>query len=150
MTDNTTKTDASLGLNDHQVEESRRLHGDNVLTPPKRESLWKLYIDKYKDPIIQILLVAAIISLVLAFFENDFMETIGIIIAVILATTIGFYFERDAVKKFALLVQINEDQPVKVRRNGRVTTVPRRDAKPLFRVTSGTRTHDIQNHNLTL
>ena len=127
MTDNTTKTDASLGLNDHQVEESRRLHGDNVLTPPKRESLWKLYIDKYKDPIIQILLVAAIISLVLAFFENDFMETIGIIIAVILATTIGFYFERDAVKKFALLVQINEDQPVKVRRNGRVTTVPRRD-----------------------
>lgn len=115
------------GLTDQQVEESRAAHGNNVLTPPKRTSLWKLYLDKYRDPIIQILLVAACISLVLAFVENDFVETIGIIVAVLLATTIGFYFERDAVKKFSILTSMNEDQPVKVRRNGHVTQVPRRD-----------------------
>jgi Ca2+-transporting ATPase len=117
----------SLGLNDQQVAQSRAKHGNNILTPPKRTSLWKLYLDKYRDPIIQILLVAALISLVLAFIENDFVETIGIIVAVLLATTIGFYFERDAVKKFSILTAMNEDQLVKVRRNGHVTEIPRRD-----------------------
>ena len=115
------------GLTDAQVEESRKQHGDNVLTPPKRASLWKLYIEKYRDPIIQILLVAALVSLMLAFIENDFVETIGIILAVIMATTVGFYFERDAAKKFELLTAVNEDQPVKVRRNGRVMEIARRD-----------------------
>ncbi|MGI6242246.1 MAG: calcium-translocating P-type ATPase, PMCA-type [Prevotella sp.] len=115
------------GLTDAQVEESRLKYGDNVLTPPKRVSLWKLYIEKYRDPIIQILLIAAAISLVLAFVENDFMETIGIILAVFIATTVGFYFERDAAKKFKMLTAINEDQLVKVRRNGKVMEIPRRD-----------------------
>ncbi|MGI6232093.1 MAG: calcium-translocating P-type ATPase, PMCA-type [Prevotella sp.] len=128
MTKEHTRYDSARdGLDDKQVAESRQLHGTNVLTPPQRASLWKLYLDKYRDPIIRILLVAAGISLILAFVENDFMETIGIILAIFLATTIGFYFERDAMKKFNLLVQINEDQPVKVRRNGHVTLVPRRD-----------------------
>jgi Ca2+-transporting ATPase len=115
------------GLSEEQVAESRALHGDNILTPPRPVSLWKLYLEKYRDPIIQILLVAALVSLVLAFVENDFMETIGIIMAVIIATTVGFYFERDAAKKFRVLTTINEDQPVKVRRNGRVVEIPRRE-----------------------
>lgn len=116
-----------IGLTDEQVKESRDQHGKNVLTPPQRTSLWKLYLDKYRDPIIQILLVAAFVSLILAFIEKNFMETIGIFVAVFLATTVGFYFERDAAKKFNLLTALSEEQPVKVRRNGKVMEIPRHD-----------------------
>ena len=118
---------SNSGLSDEQVGQSRKRCGLNVLTPPRRISLWKLYLDKYRDPIIQILLVAALISLVLAFIEHNFMETIGIFVAVFLATTVGFYFERDAAKKFHILTALSEEQPVKVRRNGRVIEIPRRD-----------------------
>ncbi len=116
-----------IGLTDEQVKQSREQHGKNVLTPPQRTSLWKLYLDKYRDPIIQILLVAAFVSLILAFIEKNFMETIGIFVAVFLATTVGFYFERDAAKKFNLLTALSEEQPVKVRRNGKVMEIPRHD-----------------------
>lgn len=117
----------SYGLNDQQVEQSRREHGENLLTPPKRTSLLRLYLEKYNDPIIRILLVAAVASLALAFFHKDFIETIGIVLAIILATTIGFYFERDAAKKFDVLTALGEESPVKVRRNGTVTEIPRKD-----------------------
>ena len=120
-------TDPHVGLSDAQVADSRQQYGDNVLTPPKKTSLWKLYLDKYRDPIIQILLVAALVSLVLAFVEHDFVETLGIFIAIFIATTVGFYFECDAARKFRVLTAINEDQPVKVRRDGKVMEVPRRD-----------------------
>ena len=116
-----------IGLTDEQVKQSREQHGKNVLTPPQRTSLWKLYLDKYRDPIIQILLVAAFVSLILAFIEKNFMETIGIFVAVFLATTVGFYFERDAAKKFNVLTALSEEQPVKVRRNGKVMEIPRHD-----------------------
>lgn len=115
------------GLSRDEVIASRRQHGENVLTPPKKISVWKLYFDKYRDPIIEILLVAAAISLVLAFVNNDFMETIGIFLAIFLATTVGFYFELDAAKKFEVLTAMNDDQLVKVRREGKVTTIPRRE-----------------------
>lgn len=117
----------SYGLNDQQVEQSRREHGENLLTPPKRTSLLRLYLEKYNDPIIRILLVAAVASLALAFFHKDFIETIGIVLAIVLATTIGFYFERDAAKKFDVLTALGEESPVKVRRNGTVTEIPRKD-----------------------
>ena len=120
-------TDPHVGLSDAQVADSRQQYGDNVLTPPKKTSLWKLYLDKYRDPIIQILLVAALVSLVLAFVEKDFVETLGIFIAIFIATTVGFYFECDAARKFRVLTAINEDQSVKVRRDGKVMEVPRRD-----------------------
>ena len=116
-----------FGLTDEQVKQSREQHGRNVLTPPHRTSLWKLYLDKYRDPIIQILLVAAFVSLILAFIEQNFMETIGIFVAVFLATTVGFYFERDAAKKFNVLTALREEQPVKVRRKGKVMQIPRHD-----------------------
>ena len=116
-----------FGLTDEQVKQSREQHGRNVLTPPHRTSLWKLYLDKYRDPIIQILLVAAFVSLILAFIEHNFMETIGIFVAVFLATTVGFYFERDAAKKFNVLTALSEEQPVKVRRGGKVIQIPRHD-----------------------
>jgi len=123
----TTKGNELQGLTRQQVEQSRREHGANVLTPVKRTSLWKLYLEKYEDPIIRILLVAAAISLVLAFVQNDFVETIGIIVAIFFATTVGFYFERDAAKKFNVLTQMNEEQPVKVVREGRVHQIARRE-----------------------
>lgn len=116
-----------FGLTDEQVRLSREKFGSNVLTPPQRTSLWKLYLDKYRDPIIQILLVAAFVSLILAFVEHNFMETIGIFLAIFLATTVGFYFERDAAKKFNVLTALGEEQPVKVRRNGQVMEIPRHD-----------------------
>lgn len=127
MTEQTSHDVSTHGLTDEQVSASRREHGDNVLTPPKPISFYRLYLDKYRDPIIQILLVAALVSLVLAFVENDFVETIGIFAAIFIATTVGFYFEMDAAKKFRVLTLINEDQPVKVRRDGQVTQIPRRD-----------------------
>jgi len=115
------------GLTDAQVSESRDRYGENVLTPPKKTSLWKLYLEKYNDPIIKILLVAACVSLLLAFIENDFIETIGIFIAIVLATTVGFWFERDAAKKFELLTAMNDEQLVKVRRNGMVQEIKRKE-----------------------
>ncbi|NPD92535.1 calcium-translocating P-type ATPase, PMCA-type [Xylanibacter muris] len=115
------------GLSADQVEESRGRYGENMLTAQKKASMWKLYIDKYNDPIIKILLVAAVISLVLAFIEKDFIETIGIFLAVFFATTVGFYFERDAAKKFDVLTALGEESPVKVIREGRVCEIPRRD-----------------------
>ena len=115
------------GLTNQEVLESRRVYGVNLLTPPKRPSMWKLYLEKFQDPVIQILLVAACLSLVISFIQNEFAETIGIIIAILLATGIGFLFEYDANKKFDLLNQVNEETLVKVRRNGRICEIPRKD-----------------------
>ena len=116
-----------IGLNSQEVEQSRREHGTNILTPPAKKTLWKLYLEKFNDPLIRILLVAAAISLMLSFFKNDFLETIGIFLAIFFATAVGFYFERDATKKFAILNAIGEEQPVKVRRNGHVQEIARKD-----------------------
>ncbi|SFF81796.1 calcium-translocating P-type ATPase, PMCA-type [Prevotella sp. KH2C16] len=121
------EADPQTGLSWQEADESRRTYGRNLLTPPRHASLWKLYLDKYRDPIIQILLVAAAISLVLAFIENDFIEVIGILIAIFLATTIAFYFERDASRKFDMLAAMGEEQSVKVRREGKVMEIPRKD-----------------------
>lgn len=115
------------GLTEAQATESRRKHGDNVLTPPAKTSLWRLYLEKFDDPIIRILLVAAVVSLGLAFVEGEFVETIGIFLAIFLATGIGFYFERDAARKFDVLIAIGEEQAVKVVRDGRVREIARRD-----------------------
>ncbi len=121
------------GLTAEEVARSREQHGENVLTPPKRPSMWLLYLEKYQDPMVRILLVAALVSMVLAFVKQDYIETIGIIAAIILATTVGFYFERDAARKFDVLTQMGEEQPVKVIRRrersaqGEVLEIPRRD-----------------------
>ena len=116
-----------IGLTAAEVEQNRAQYGANVLTPPRRKSLWVLYMEKYEDPIIRILLVAAVVSLILAFVENDFVETIGIILAIFFATTVGFYFERDAARKFDVLTALDEEQPVKVLRDGVIQQVARHD-----------------------
>lgn len=127
QTENNFRKTNPSGLTTEEVVESRRQFGENVLTPPRHKSLWKLYLEKFDDPIIRILLVASAVSLVLAFFENDFVETIGIILAVFFATTVGFYFERDAAKKFLVLTALEEEQPVKVVRNGQVQLIARHE-----------------------
>lgn len=116
-----------LGLTDEEVLLSREQHGDNLLTPPKRPSLWRLYLEKFEDPVVRVLLVAAVFSLIISVIENEYAETIGIIAAILLATGIGFFFEYDANKKFDLLNAVNEETLVKVVRNGKVQEVPRKD-----------------------
>ena len=115
------------GLTAAEVLQSKLKHGENVLTPPRRQSMWRLYLEKYQDPMVRILLVAAVVSLALSFVRHDFVETLGIIAAVILATTVGFYFERDAARKFDVLTQLGEEQPVKVLRDGHVVEIARRE-----------------------
>ncbi len=115
------------GLNSEQVIESRKKYGSNLLTPPKRESLWILFLEKFEDPIIRILLIAAFLSLGIAFVHNEFAETIGIFCAIILATGISFWFEMDANKKFDILNQVNDETLIKVIRNGNVSEVPKKD-----------------------
>ncbi|MGL4851145.1 MAG: calcium-translocating P-type ATPase, PMCA-type [Phocaeicola sp.] len=115
------------GLTDAEVAARRAEYGENLLTPPKRPSMWKLYWEKFKDPVIQVLLVAAFFSFVIAVIEQEFAETIGIFFAIFLATGIGFYFEYDAGKKFDLLNAVNEETPVTVLRNGKITEVPRKE-----------------------
>ena len=115
------------GLSDKQVQESREKYGWILLTPPKRPSMWKLYLEKFNDPVIRILLVAAFFSLVISIIEGEYAETIGIFFAIFLATGIGFYFEYDANKKFDLLNAVGEETPVTVRRNGKIQEIPRKE-----------------------
>ena len=125
----------TLGLTEQQVLESRRRHGDNVLTPPPRKSLWKLFLEKFDDPLIKILLVALMLSVGISIYElvhlkqgaEVLLEPLGIVIAVVLATLVGFLVEVNANKKFDLLNRTNDDVLYKVMRTGHVTQVPRRD-----------------------
>ncbi len=123
------------GLNKQQVEQSRAMHGFNILTPPKKESLFHQYICKFKDPIIRILLIALILSVGVAVYQyvttadgvRVLLEPLGIFIAVMLATGVGFAFEVSANKKFEILNKLDDEEKVKVIRDGNVTLVERRE-----------------------
>lgn len=115
------------GLSPEEVLKSREQYGENVLTPPKRESVWKMFIEKFNDPIIKVLLVAALLSLVVAFIDGEFAETIGIFGAILLATGVSFWFEYDAKKRFEVLNKVNDDTPVKVIRQAGVMEIPKRE-----------------------
>ncbi|RRD74544.1 calcium-translocating P-type ATPase, PMCA-type [Tannerella forsythia] len=115
------------GLTNEKVLESREKHGTNVLTPPEKEPLWRLFAEKFEDPIIRILLIAAFLSLGISFVHWEFAETIGIFCAIFLATGVAFWFELDANKKFDVLNQVNDDALVKVIRNELVCEVPKKD-----------------------
>ncbi len=115
------------GLTSAQVIESRAKHGNNVLTPPKEIPWWKLYLEKFEDPIIRILLIAAGITLIVGFVDGHFAEGIGIIIAILLATSLAFVNEFRAKREFDVLNQVNDDMPINVIRDGAYMMVPRRD-----------------------
>lgn len=134
------------GLTDAEVAESRRLHGDNVLTPPEKESLWRKFLTKLTDPLIIILLVAAALSVGISFYEyfglghdaTVFLEPVGILMAVILATGLAFLFETKADREFDILNKVNDDEPVRVIRNGLSQRIPKRDVVVGDVVTIGT------------
>ena len=115
------------GLSPSEVAESRRLHGDNLITPPREEPAWRLLADKFRDPIIRILLLAAVLSLAVGFVHRDFTESAGIICAIVLATCVGFAFEWDARRRFRRLNRVNDDVPVRVMRGGVMCEIPRRE-----------------------
>lgn len=115
------------GLTDQQVLESRNLHGDNLITPPQKTPLWKLFIEKFEDPIIRILLIAAFLSLGISIIHNEYAETIGIFCAIFLATGVAFWFEMDANKKFDILNQVNDEDLIIVRRNGNICQIQKKD-----------------------
>ena len=114
-----------LGLSEEEVKQSREKYGRNVLSPPKRTPLWKLYLEKFSDPVIRVLLLAAVLSFGIAFIEGDFVETIGIFCAILLATGIGFFFEYDAARRFEALNAIGQEDLVMVRRGGSVRQIQR-------------------------
>ena len=123
------------GLTDVQVLESRKMNGVNVLTPPKKDSLWKQFLEKFGDPLIIILMIAGVLSIGISCYEffglgqgtAVFFEPVGIFVAILLATGLAFYFELQADKEFTILNQVNDDESVEVIRNGNTTQIPRRD-----------------------
>ena len=115
------------GLSTQEVLRSRADHGDNVITPQAEESAWRLLAEKFRDPLIRILIVAAALSLAIAVVERDFTEPVGILCAIVLATGVGFWFEWDARCRFRRLNRVNDEVPVKVLRDGAVGEIPRRE-----------------------
>ena len=135
MTEKATNPDFRAGLTYEEVERSRAAHGANILTPPKGVPVWRQFLEKFKDPLIIILLIAGIASIGISCYEyyaldsgaGVFFEPCGIFMAVFLATGLGFYFEYKANKEFALLNEVSDEEPVQVIREGNVTEVPRKD-----------------------
>ena len=129
------KTGYYKGLTDAEVLKSRKENGVNILTPPEKESLWSKYLGKFDDPLIRILFVAGALSVGIACYEyfglghggEVFFEPIGIFVAILLATGLSFYFEQIADKEFSILNQVNDDEPVKVIRNGNTVEIPKKD-----------------------
>ena len=123
------------GLSAEEVRKSREQHGANILTPQEKEPLWRQYLEKCEDPLIIVLIIAGVLSVGIAVYEfcslehgaEVFFEPLGIFIAILLATGLAFYFELKANKAFNLLNQVNDDEPVKVIREGNVVEVPKRD-----------------------
>ncbi len=111
------------GLTATQAEESRAKHGANILAPPARKPWWKHFLEKFDDPVIRILLIAAAIAAV----TGELIEGIGIIIAVLLATGLAFLNEFKAEKEFDILNKVNDDIPSKTFRDGELQLVPRKD-----------------------
>lgn len=123
------------GLTPQQVAENRKKYGENILTPPEKDPLWRQFLEKFREPLIIILLVAGLLSVGIACYEHYgldkggevFFEPVGIFVAIMLATGLSFYFEWQANKEFAILNQVNDDEPVEVIRQGNTTMIPRRE-----------------------
>ncbi|NEP37935.1 MAG: haloacid dehalogenase, partial [Okeania sp. SIO2H7] len=115
------------GLTQAEVETNRQKYGSNLLTPPKRSPWWKLWLEKFDDPVIRILIIAAVIAITVGIFEGNYVEGLGIIAAIILATSVAFLNEYKASKEFDILNQVNDEIPIAVIRDNKVTTVPKKD-----------------------
>lgn len=123
------------GLTEAEVAESRGKYGVNILTPPEKEPLWRQFLKKFGDPLIIILMIAGVLSVGISCYEywglgqgaGVFFEPVGIFIAILLATGLAFVFELKADKEFALLNQVNDDEPVQVIRSGNIVQIAKKD-----------------------
>ena len=115
------------GLTPQQVEASRAQYGANVLTPPPRDPWWKLYLEKFEDPVIRILMIAAVVTILVGVVDGHYAEGIGIILAIFLATSLGFINEFRAKREFDVLNLVNDEAPNNVIRSGAFVVVPRKD-----------------------
>ena len=123
------------GLTSEQVVQSRLEHGNNLLTPPPKEPVWRLFFEKFKDPIIRILLITLVLSVGVSLYQyftgtaeaNVLLEPLGIFVAVLLATTVGFAFELSASRKFDILNKAKDEELVTVMRDGHITRIERKD-----------------------
>jgi len=111
------------GLTAEEVLASRAAHGENLMLPPVHDPWWRQLLGKFDDPIIRILIIAALIAIATA----ELIEGIGILVAVLLATLLAFINEFRAEKEFDLLNKVNDDIPVKTIRDGQFCFVPRRE-----------------------
>ena len=122
-----------VGLTDAEVLENRQKYGSNVFSEPEKVPLWKRFLDKFSDPLIVILLIAGALSIGISFYEYFslqessvvFFEPVGIFVAIILATGMAFLFEMKADREFAILNQVNDEEPVIVIRNGHLQQIPK-------------------------
>lgn len=121
------KNSRHRGLTEAEVEASRQKYGSNLLTPPKRSPWWKLWLEKFDDPVIRILIIAAVIAITVGIFEGNYVEGLGIIAAVLLATTVAFLNEYKASQEFDILNKVNDEIPITVIRENNVTTIPKKD-----------------------
>ncbi|MEB3343603.1 calcium-translocating P-type ATPase, PMCA-type [Okeania sp.] len=115
------------GLTKAEVEASREKYGSNFLTPPKRSPWWKLWLEKFDDPVIRILIIAAVIAITVGIFEGNYVEGLGVIVAILLATTVAFFNEYKANKEFDILNQVNDEILITAIRDNNVTTIPKKD-----------------------
>jgi Ca2+-transporting ATPase len=115
------------GLTAEQVKRNRQDYGSNILTPPKRDPWWKLYLEKFADPVIRILMMAAVIAITVGWMDGEYVEGLGIIIAILLATTLAFLNEYQASQEFDALNQVYDQVSVKVIRDGQFTKILRQD-----------------------
>src|SRR5579871_544455 len=127
ITDTQERTRRFTGLTPQQVEESRSKHGANLLTPPPSDPWWKLYLEKFEDPVIRILIIAAVITIVVGAVNGEYVEGIAIIIAILLATTLAFVNEFRAQREFDVLNRASDETPTNVIRNGAYVVVPRKE-----------------------
>lgn len=105
--------------NSAEVEQGK---GRNLIPPPEKEPLWKAYLENFKDPLIIVLLVVFCFSVAVALYEvyyqhegySMLIEPLGILVALLLATGVGFMFEVKADKEFEILNQVKNRRPIKV------------------------------------
>src|SRR5215212_2795922 len=117
-TDVRDKASHLTGLTAAQVEQSRATYGENVLTPPESDPWWKLYLEKFEDPVIRILIIAAVITMIVGAVDGHYAEGIAVIIAILLATTLAFINEYRAQREFDVLNKVSDEAPTNVIRDG--------------------------------
>lgn len=116
-----------LGLTDKEVEANRAKYGENLITPAPSTPWYKLFLEKFNDPIVRILMVAAFVSIAVGVVEGHYYEGIGIIFAILLATGLSFFNEFKAGQEFELLNKVGDVAPVKVVRNGKYQSISKNE-----------------------